>query len=565
MFTDEVRQIIIRETKGKIHNLDMDNLISCFEKVLLINCDFPEVADIGRVLFHAVPSFYTEAQSHDERCQAFTALMRMEPYLEKLLYIVNYNKYITLVSNPKHYGEVDLFPVMNALGLFDSVKDLNGIAPIRENPDKYKDSKTYVDHFIRAYQSRNTEFHAAKELDTGELHTRAQSAMITFMITAWQYKSKIEAAYSHHEKKLAFDTRPYLTDIISAYDKRVKEGFSFVPIKWVCKNPISPDGSNISTMDTLRSDMQGVSHAMLTGEAGTGKSTSIEYLTYSDAKKCWSNSDNPIPITVRLIDISESFLSIEDEIGKRLGISNKDCERLLVNGALNVYIDGINELSVAEVLKKRVIRAIEKFISTYKNCFIIITDRRSTINSPITIYSLKSMDEYDVAAFLSKQLKPSDPLLSKLLEYFGNVSLSRISCTPLMLNMTITVSKTINEIPESVDELVEAYLSALIQRELREKREPLADMGKIEALLKHLALRASETSEECVSQEQAMLAFKKCSEYLGFVVDTADCLDLAIQLGILKRSNNLISFANDIFLTNYLSLALKQDMEQWDV
>ena len=131
------------------------------------------------------------------------------------------------------------------------------------------------------------------------------------------------------------------------------------------------------TVEYLRDNSIPERRMMIWGEAGMGKTTTLEYLTYMDAKKRLKDSNYNIPVLVLLGVMTKATYTIKQYICDKLDIGVDICESLLEEGKINLFLDGLNEIpaDAGGNLKTLRMREIKQLLRDYPKTFIIITNR----------------------------------------------------------------------------------------------------------------------------------------------------------------------------------------------
>ena len=135
---------------------------------------------------------------------------------------------------------------------------------------------------------------------------------------------------------------------------------------------------------------------LLIGEAGAGKTTLMEKLYWDEL--C-AEGEKRLPIWIKIQDLKEKDLL--EEIKDRLGDYRNSCDELMEQGYITLYLDGLNELLVADRGKssQNLVLTIKNMINNYANLRICMTDRTSqrlnqlVKEKKVTVYKCESMDE----------------------------------------------------------------------------------------------------------------------------------------------------------------------------
>lgn len=558
MFSDLTKEEIIKQLRNEGRGYDIAKMLDVYEKLLDIPVDLKEVEALRDNVFVGITRFFSlEKMNQNDLMDSFRSFMKIEPYLKKLLYVVDKERYLSL-------DEQTLFPVLKAL---DLIKNLKG-AISTENPNNYTEDKYFLDHILRAYGLRNNEAHNAEYWSLKNIYECANSVILTSLYAAWKYRAAIEAAYMKADRISATEkiNYAYVDGIIDRYKQKQKEGFVFVPIKWEKRSGGKiTQHEGLSSIETIIEDIKEEKRLKLLGEAGCGKTTSMEYLEYRDAVTAKKDHTKPIPVKISLIKIANSWFSIEDTICKELDIKNVDCISLLNAGAIKLYLDGVNEISGEQSIKINATKKIEEFLTRYPQVFTVITDRENThirVNTDMTTYSFKQMDREEVFEYVKVKSGSNETLRKKVIDYIYSNPDREIRRTPFILNILIEIAMKRDEMPATSIDFIGDYLSMLIEREYKEKKDINAAPGYLDSLLMYFAMDSYTESEN--SRTGVLRSFNTCKEKLGLSsLDTNECLNLALQLGIMQCTNDICGFIYDDYKEYFLADAFKRGMDKW--
>ena len=104
--------------------------------------------------------------------------------------------------------------------------------------------------------------------------------------------------------------------VIANYEKRQREGFKYVQLKWKIERK---ETGNCSENFIDINELLPQKHLMLLGDAGCGKSTALDWLELHDAKEFVQNNSKKIPVKIQLIN-ENPYISIIELICKKLNI-----------------------------------------------------------------------------------------------------------------------------------------------------------------------------------------------------------------------------------------------------
>ena len=267
--------------------------------------------------------------------------------------------------------------------------------------------------------------------------------------------------------------------------------YRYLPLSQFCKNlNLAVSEPNAGLLVGRDSDVQKVietlgrrvkNNPLLIGDAGVGKTTTLEYIEYQDAINYENNKK--IPVIISLITVEENE-PIEKLIIRKLEMEENDDNIEIVNyliekGRLNIYLDGVNEISISDYnLKRDFLNELEKFVTEEKNknTKIIVTDRDNSevsVLNNVDTFLIQGMTENDIDAFIEGNAIPekAEEVKEAIKE---NKEFSEMIVNPIMLKDLITIIECGKPIPEDIEELSEVYLETIINREIDEKKDQLA-------------------------------------------------------------------------------------------
>lgn len=564
-------KIRMQKEYGKIlKECDIAEAIDLYEKVIDCPVDEVELAGIQENVSYALNMFYETVTMEDYDDRQLDVIMdsfiNIEPILKKIFLIRDPEMY----SIKKAAHDLTCGVAIDKLRLLDALKQPGSDRiNFHANPDNYKNSPGYISYILRAYDHRNILAHEARGWSMTEKFVIATDVMVTVLYACYKNKEYINKKYDEKEKEVRINVDDKMQKIVKEYETSMRDGFSFVPVKWAVDEMIGLDIKDKEiSMETLRQAMGKEKHLMLKGEAGCGKSTSIEYLEYMDAKAYLKNPKNPIPIKIVLKDNASEYFSIEDYVCTYLSVNADYGRKLLDGGSINLYLDGVNELIGSMEVKKKIVFAIQTFLNTHENTFTVISDREQVeirIEADMLVLLLRQMDEADITNYIDK--KESNPERAQEVKaYAKDMCDNEICFTPILLNFIIEYYKKNNGFPEFSTNLIWEFIESLLEREHTVKKDINAAPGRLDSLLQYIAIQycTQEDPDAGLTRMQVLGRFKKCSDALGIEVDTNKCLNLALQLGIMVERAGKCYFANEIYRDSIFAIGIENGAAEID-
>lgn len=565
MFLDRTTDKIVSEYQHELSSFDVRKMLKVLEKAIDLPVEEESLIGIQRKYNYCISKLFDGSGEMTDDDFAIVAdhFFRIEPLLKKILYIVDPNTYHTL----KIQKALECGALLDHLRVLEGLRTNRGYLDLSVNPDRLTGNIDQEDHILRTYKLRNVTSHEMRDWSNLELFSHIQDVMITALFVCWKYRQVINEKYDINDINSQVDVGNFITRIIEKYDSEVQKGFVFVPINWSYVPNFSrgEQAEEEVSIAQLLTEAKENSHIILLGGAGCGKTTSVNYLEYNNALAWKNNNTAPIPVKISLSETNDTWISIEEAICVTLDIPYDICERLLSRGAINLYLDGVNEMVSSREIKTNIVRQIERFLKTYKNVFVLITDRENVeikIEADLSTYYLHQMGEDDIKKYVGYMHIDAEQK-SALVTYAAEMADKGVKFTPIILNYLAAYLKKYNNFPEDSTDFYLQYISYLLDREYNEKKDINAAPGRLDALLEYLAIRMDENETNYIS---TMRVFAQCVNYLGMVnIDTKTCLDLSLQLGILEQDGDEIHFANDEYYYSLLAKGINLGMEEWNI
>lgn len=126
---------------------------------------------------------------------------------------------------------------------------------------------------------------------------------------------------------------------------------------------------------------QNVNCILMTGEAGSGKSTAVLRVAYKVAIDSIKNPDKyKVPVLVRAVDVEEnsegSLIEYLDRFTRKIGKAGRACFSIddLHSGRMVLFVDGLDEVS-NHAAREEVLSRVNDFSAEYPKVKIILTAR----------------------------------------------------------------------------------------------------------------------------------------------------------------------------------------------
>lgn len=299
------------------------------------------------------------------------------------------------------------------------------------------------------------------------------------------------------------------------------------------------------TIDSLRKKLANEKQfqMVIVGDAGMGKSTTMQYLAYKDA----GIRNAPLPVYVELkLLITE--LSIEDYIIEKYSFSKLEFLKLLKLGKITLFLDGINEILPS--IKQKIYFNIKKLINDYPNSSVLISSRQQDYKNEfenVPVFALQKMNITKIQEFLQKNANQDSVRQIILNAIKKNSNWERILGTPLMLFMLIRVVIEDNEIPDDENKIILRFIRNLY---LRERHKDINfDFEYFHTLISYFAFESIESkgnTNSGMNFSEIEFLLKKKELTLG-TKEIMTFLKKASELNIIVQDDKLFSFAHQSY------------------
>ena len=379
-----IREEIKIETRAFFRDktqIDIDKILD----LLLAVCAYPvnstyKLDGVAIKIPKAMFEILDENTTKKNQMLYFEVLSKYEPFLRKLLCIIDSRKYNVLISQNK-----GLATIINALHLNDA--RINYRDEIAQSQRNYTD---YYYHLYRVYNLRNIQSHDMELWSAADLAQNIESIFIFYICTIEKNLVDIENLIEISQKH---DYTKYMCNLKSEFEKKAKrfvhiesiedyavfEGFA---IEHIDLSDEYENRERMGTIDNIRKNYLPEKRMVIWGNAGMGKSTTLQYLSYLDAEEYLKGDSSKIPVYVPLgllIDINEK---IEDYIIKKIGLEYIEGLELLKKGEINLFLDAVNEvpIDVNKSMQAQRRKEIQYLLDTYPNMLIITSNRPERYN-----------------------------------------------------------------------------------------------------------------------------------------------------------------------------------------
>lgn len=552
MISIQAKAAIVDELDGIFNQSEANQLLEILENILSAPLPIKELAGITERFPPALNTVFDPRASLSEIINCSSNFFKVEPVLKLLLFWVDEKAYSRIYTQ-----NLGFIAIIKELGLNPENKSLT------VDSNKYKGSHGYIEQIARTYQVRNAEAHSCEAWGRKELFYNINCTITTILYAIKLHKKTLISKLSK-QRDSEIDVSAYMDELIGYFREKMnrfislngEENLALVD-RYIVENLDENEDKRFGTIDELRQTKVPERKMIIWGEAGTGKSTTLEYLASKDANDWKKNNSSPIPVLIPLGLLVSSTKSIVDYMSKKLHLPIESIETLLTQGRFNLFFDGLNEIPKdgENALKTKRIREIASLMDSYSNNFYIISNRPNDVsdfkNTPV--FNLVKLSDEQTQTFLNKNTRRKDTITKIDAAIKSNSRLQNIVRTPLMLSRLIEIVEKTGEIPNSEGRIIGAFLQTLFDREYTEKQDRNFDKKKATYLLRSIAYNGLEESStnSGMSEEVVISYMQKCMRSYSFSVDTFYYLDILGQLGILIKREDVYLFAHQAYQDYY--------------
>ena len=537
---------------------NLRELIDILLSVIILKTGKKELVGIEERLYVSLGKIFDGETTINDIKLCLSNVIKIEPLLKKMILLIDEDEYDKIVQE-----NLGLAHVITQLGLNPDNKKLD------RKPEDYLCDGNYMEHVARSYALRNSESHTYVGWTRREIYTNLDSVLITCLRAVEINKKALISNLKKKSINNELNIENYLNEITQQLKKRMsrfihirgEENFSVLGSYVIeYQDDTSDSRRRKGTVEYLRDNSIPERRMMIWGEAGMGKTTTLEYLTYMDAKKRLKDSNYNIPVLVLLGVMTKATYTIKQYMCDKLDSGVDICESLLEEGKINLFLDGLNEIpaDAGGNLKTLRMREIKQLLRDYPKTFIIITNRPQDTRdfNNVPIFNLIKLSKEEMRDFIKKNVDEEDVKELLFTSINGSERFVQIINTPLILSRLIEIVRYKKEIPHSEGEIIAEFLNCLLVREKEEKQDARLDIKRIIYLLRMIAFESLEKKEanSGMTESEVLKYCSKSMDTYRFQYDALYALDIVLQLGILEKREDLYVFSHQAYQDYYYAM-----------
>lgn len=565
---DIIKIEILAEIKDILQaepDFNTNEVLDLFIKVLQFPIDEPDLEGVATRIPNALQKILIENISRLDKNAFFPAVASIEPYFRKILYLVNNVSYKQVTERKDGLGS--LIPI---LGLNPNHINFNW-SPLHPSQKTH-----FAEHLIKTYQLRNMESHNCKDWNNAKLYDELRSVLVIYLFATQRHFNALKLIVEPNDLTEYLQKQSQLFKVWQSRFVHIEGKEEFAEVELYAKevfDQVEEEKENDEDFEDIKIAREGKiddlrikvieKQMIILGEVGMGKSTTLQYLYFKDAKYALQNENAQIPIYFELKNLTDKddlLQKIIDRIGKDEDFTLK----MMNEGRFNIFFDGLNEIE--KNIKTKIFTQIKNLLADYSKNFYLITSRPQGYNREfdellqnrqVPVFFLQKMQDNQISEFLDKNGKNVKVYIEA--EINANERLKKIVQTPLMLVMLIAVVQKVGSIPNEKGKIIRAFIFSLYEREQKQ----IIDFDKdiFHLLLCYLGYQTRDLtgSNSGLDRDEYILPLLEVRKnQLGIPINLLDFLRKAIDLNVLVNEDNQYSFTHELYQEYYAAEFIHQ-------
>lgn len=271
------------------------------------------------------------------------------------------------------------------------------------------------------------------------------------------------------------------------------------------------------------------------GGGGCGKTTTLQRLVFEQAQRLLTNPSKglPIPVLIEANRYSRTFRFL-DLVQSELGVDIHELEKLLNDGKLALFLDGLNE--IAAPLQSEAFVELRNLLEKWPKPRVIVSSRKSGYQNVLgmSTFELQELRDEQIERFLV--LSFADPQLGRSLfaTLRTNSRLTEWARNPLLLRMLTKVAGA-GSLPQNLGQMLKQFVSWILSRE--RKIRP-TNVETKEDVLSHLAFHMRKAGNVSVQKVFAIELLREKLVQLSPSVGVNDLFQELVENQLLKKTEH---------------------------
>ncbi len=574
----ELKETLVRRLKKSFqtqminYSFDFEEGVSAFLDFIKLPINTEESA-LDLTVLPNLYQYYVGATSYEAQLTIVKEIATsLDPVLKKILYYINNTKYNQLTTQKKGLKDFIL-----ALPLI--IKDYPNNKPELVLYDIVNIQSTYRGmpyDLYKAYFTRN-HVHAAKEWEETELTANIKACVVTYLYAFFEYYQQLKPIISPQTP--AYNFIPYLQRTLTEFQKNLLTDYTDLSAKETDlydenltpmakeyyeadyeedENEDFDDDENFGleeepnriTKPTKVNEIRTqVPQMLVRGDAGMGKTTTLEHLFLADLQSALQNLAI-VPFFFELKDYNGKDLLAQ--IAKQNKVDEIALRKALQEGKVCLFLDGFDEILSDEKRNNLEIIIKDEILATPSQ--VLISSRVREYEHDIfkmRVFDLQALSKEQIREFASKDISEDKKaiFLQALFEKENSVLLSICRNIFILKVYKNEIIETENgEISsKNIGKLLQNLVNRRVDRQIKENK-PNAntvkkDLGKYKKMVNFLAYTL-------IDQELSFeydLAAELLKNEFGDLRLADDCLNFYKSIGLIKGETEILKFTHKLY------------------
>lgn len=486
-----------------------------------------------------------------------------EPFAKCVMKLAEPDRYEALVRTLRN--RFVLSEVLKAFGLASEaeLKSWSGCAWQEFPPGDLVGKPDFKEQVGWTIRFRNTEAHAAPELDDVREAKLVQSVCVCLVWLTFRLETQLRAAllaarFSDHLQAL----RDRFADVGSRYvelfaEDRTANEYRFIdPLAAVPDTPSAAQKAEASTLPEVSRV------TVIEAEPGAGKSTLLQFIAWQHADRLLSvdKAGGRLPVYLEMKLLEHRRETIECSVRTILDSGEARLSREVPWDSLLLLLDGLNEISptALSILNSEVADLLAK----HSKLRVLIAGRPNSFRGEFAarVVVLRRLTDQQLTALFRRAMREGSKADELLATVRQNAFLATWSRTPLHAAFIANLAQRKGiEALASHATAVRHFIRSFLNREASQTR----DLTK-ERLLAGLAFEVVGSGRLSFPPDVALLALASAKARIGAVtVDLPGFIDEVLKNHVLQRSEakEALEFVHELYL-DYFAAAELQAREQ---
>ncbi len=305
---------------------------------------------------------------------------------------------------------------------------------------------------------------------------------------------------------------------------------------------------------------------IISGASGTGKTTTLKWLTLVYAENCIEGAERLVPLYVDLgrfrhgLFYDHALMNAHEN-----GLEEEDFKELLDDGKLAIFLDGLDLLGGSENFEP--VAEIQNFMSDFSRCKFVLSARPGFFEgfkSSCKVSELVELDDPKIKGYIHKYLgegDKADALISRIFDR-RNERLKLLCKNPMMLHLVIWLQEN-DKIADDRAGIYRESVEGIITH-YREKGKTLSSNEQlVRDVLKELAFSMQKENTVCLDHGSALDVAGSCTSPERYEEVSAErILEDCFGLGLLHKDGDEVRFGfHQSFQEYFAAVKLKEIFE----